>query len=722
MARGQTIQLHPSYSAETHPLGSAYDALASCLTSEEAGQLVPLPRREISGIPVRDLSEFAVSVPAPAPRSIELGRVQDRTGRALRTVTLSAEALNRHVFLTGMTGYGKSVTAKSLLVNSWQSLDIPFLVIEPVKAEYRQLAEHPAFRDRLRVYAIGDAAVSPLRLNPFVPIESIPLGRHVDLLKAVFNAAFPMFAGMSYVLEEAMLESYEERGWDLHSSANDFLGDNPSDEDTSVLVPSISDVYVKIDEVLERRKYGTEIQQNIGAALRARLKSLMVGSKGMALDTRRTVPTRDLFAQPTVIELRNLGDDEEKSFVMALLLCQLYEYAESRQAGANAVGQERLQHLTLIEEAHRLLGAPRGPGGAESADSQAKAVTMFTDMLAEMRSYGEGFVIVDQIPTKLAPDIIRNSSIKIVHRLAADADRAAVGATMNLTAEQSRHLATMAPGEAVVHDERIGAAALVRMPRPEPAAHGLGSLPLVTDRTYLRRNGGCRRCPRPCDFLPATSRSTVSAADRPLEPVFQALLLDDPEAAWSTWTQWRAGYRAAVRKSVAGHVYCAASQAGYRWLGTVLKARAGIDSLPPDLLLDQDRAARVLARFVDVWSNERDFNDSCRDAFADARQRVVSLIAVDPPIERPGCSACPARCLMLPFAGPYAVRIGQEVAARATAASTPGARVRSLRKLLADQEPIAGGPKHANRFLYCLVANAAADADVDDVLDALRED
>lgn len=458
-------------------------------------------------------------------------------------------------------------------------VDLP---IEPAKAEYRALAEHPALRGRLRVYSVGADSALPLRLNPFVPAGSVPLSRHIDLLKAVFNAAFPMFAGMSYVLEEAMLEVYTERGWNLHASANDLLGPHPSPDDLHALMPSIGDLHNKIEQVLERKRYGQEVHQNMGAALRSRLQSLIVGTKGMALDTRRSVPVEELLENPCVIELRNLGDDEEKSFVMALLLCQLYEYAESRSSG----GGERLRHLTLVEEAHRLLRAARPPSDAETPDAQAKAVAMFTDMLAELRAYGEGFIVADQIPTKLTPETIKNSNLKILHRLSAADDRAVVGGAANLTERQIRHLATLAPGEAVVHDEQIGSAVLVGMraltAEPLPAEE-TARPSFEPDRSYLHRNGACRRCPSPCSFLHLIS-GRAQRDDQALRPLWSALLVGDAETAWSLWASWRG------EEGDPGRLYCAASQAAFRWLGEV-----GGRPAEPAQRLRQDRAARRVA-------------------------------------------------------------------------------------------------------------------------------
>lgn len=728
MIRGQTVGLRPADGDQPHPLGTAFDSLATCLTSDEVSTLITLPRREIPGVPVRDVGEFAVALPPSAGNTIEIGRIQDRRGQHSQPVPLSAEALNRHVFISGMTGYGKSTTAKNLLINAYRAFNVPFLVIEPVKSEYRSLARHPDLRDRLRVYSIGNDGALPLRLNPFVPIASIPLSRHIDLLKAVFNAAFPMFAGMSYVLEEAMLDIYTERGWNLYSSANDFLGPTPSTDDLSALTPAMSDLYHKIDEVMERKQYGREIHQNLNAALKSRIQSLMVGTKGMALDTHRSIPAHDLFSQPTVIELRNLGDDEEKSFVMALLLCQLYEYAESRQTSA-APDQERLQHLTLIEEAHRLLSAPSGPTSAESSDSKAKAVTMFTDMLAEMRSYGEGFVIADQIPTKLTPEIMKNSSVKIVHRLVSTADRTSVAGTMNLTEDQSRHLATLRPGEAVVHDERIGAAVLVEMPQPEKDGESQHGDPpaLVPDRSYLHRNGACRKCPDPCSFWHITMGPGQEAPDLPLRPLFDAILRSGPEPAWRAWLDWRKSYQAQQGKPT-GVLYCAASQAAHRWLTDLAATRDAalrIDQPRPTSRLAIDQAARRLARLCRVWTDAHQLDDPVRRAFQDAKSAIHTTITNAPPRELPGCDTCPARCEMLSLTHEHQKQIGDDVVARATNASSPPARVRSLRRLVAEHVPHSSTPGTINddEFLYCLITTSAAanGADVTETLSTLLE-
>ena len=691
MMRGQSLTLKPMSNRHGHPLGSSFDALATCVTSDELAVLLAMPVRDIPGLPMRDVGEFALAAPSPVTGGVKLGSLRDSLGRDLQPVAVTAEALNRHIFITGMTGYGKTTTAKNLLAEAYRTLGVPFLVIEPAKAEYRELVGHPALRGRLQVYSIGSDAPLPLRLNPFVPVRSVPLSRHIDLLKAVFNASFPMFAGMSYVLEEAMLEVYTERGWNLYTSANDLLGPHPSAEDLSALVPSIGDLHNKIEKVLDRKQYGREVQQNLGAALRSRLQSLVVGTKGMALDTRRSIPDTELFTQPCVIELRNLGDDEEKSFVMALLLCKLYEYAESRQTGRN-----QLQHLTLIEEAHRLLRAARPPSGGETPDTQAKAVGMFTDMLAEMRAYGEGFIVADQIPTKLAPEIVKNSNLKVIHRLVSVDDRAVVAGAINLTDAQARHLANLAPGDAVVHDDQIGSAVLVRMSAAPSAVSA--PAPGPQDRSYLHRNGACRRCPAPCSFLHVTA-ARAADNDAELAPFFSTLLIGSPDQAWERWSAWRGGW------PDPGPAYCSSSQAAFRWLGQL----AGAATASADHLLRQDRAARSIAQLCASWSTATELTGGARAAAANVQAELVRTFAAGPPRELPGCERCPARCRVLPVIGPLPPAMASQIAACATRDTTAPARLRELTRIAEGASPSLGGfPEHRPEFLYCMVVNSTA--------------
>jgi DNA helicase HerA-like ATPase len=145
---------------------------------------------------------------------------------------------------------------------------------------------------------------------------------------------------------------------------------------------------------------------------------------------------------------------------MGAMLLRLTEHLRLRQH-AEGPAPLRLRHLTVVEEAHRLLRQPPAGSGAGPA---AQAVEMFAGMLAEIRAYGEGLVIAEQIPAKLIPDVIKNTAIKIVHRLPAADDRDTVGATMNLREDQSAYLVTLRPGEAAVFTDGMDYPLLTRIP------------------------------------------------------------------------------------------------------------------------------------------------------------------------------------------------------------------------------------------------------------------
>ena len=733
---GHLLRLHPVGSEQGHPLGETYDALASCVRSTELAVLVNMPQKEIPGLPMRDSSDFALSAPPPEPNAIEIGILQDALGHPLGPVTLTADSLNRHVFVTGVTGSGKTNTCMQLLLEAYSTLRVPFLVIEPAKAEYHRLAQTPELQGKLRVYGIGGDAVLPFRLNPFAPMPGIPLSRHIDLLKAVFNASFPMFAGMTYVLEEAIMEVYQERGWNLFTSQNDFLPERPSLDELSALTPCLGDIHDKIDVILERKSYGEEIHKNLGAALRSRLHSLMVGNKGLTLNTRRATPLEHLFDGPTVIELENLGDDEEKAFVMALLFVLLYEFAQQRQKWVGRSQENSLQHLTLIEEAHRLLTATHG-GSAETGDPRGKAVTMFTDMLAEMRAYGEGFVIADQIPTKLAPETMKNSNVKIVHRLISPDDRVAAGSCINLNDRQIRYLNNLTRGLALVHDERIGEAVLTRIhpakdsraPKLNPTeAKALLELSAVGSRDYLRHHAGCHQCAAPCTFFHRLDLlESPEAMTRTFEIVLENILFDEAEQAWEAWRHWWNPWQVSRDeaspddgKDIDGLAYCAAVNGAHVWLGQRLLARRKqLDlraGLTPGDRLSQETMAHELGALVRAWMARTEWDEETQTRFAAARDLLRAMIASEPVRERPGCAQCPVRCEALAFITPVLFDLAPKINSRLQGAQDAFLRLRSIEAVL-DAEPpglqvlLRASGHNAQKLrkggLYCLLVNSA---------------
>jgi hypothetical protein len=211
--------------------------------------------------------------------------------------------------------------------------------------------------------------------------------------------------------------------------------------------------------------YGAEITADMQGFVKVRMRSLTQGVIGHFLNDAHPLDFGELMRRNVVLEIEDVGDDTDKAFLMGAVLLQLTEHLKLRYGDKSQVP---LHHLTVIEEAHRLL---RNAGeGADNA--AARAVETFASLLAEVRAYGEGLVVVEQIPSKLIPDVIKNTAVKIVHRLPAEDDRKSVGATMNLDDDQSRNVVSLQPREAVVFTDGMDRPLLLRVPHGGQAEEG----------------------------------------------------------------------------------------------------------------------------------------------------------------------------------------------------------------------------------------------------------
>lgn len=110
-----------------------------------------------------------------------------------------------------------------------------------------------------------------------------------------------------------------------------------------------------------------------------------------------------------------------------------------------------LKHLTVLEEAHNLLKRTSSAQPVEGGNLLGKSVEMISNAIAEMRTYGEGFVIVDQAPGLLDMAAIRNTNTKIIMRLPDQEDRELVGRAASLNDDQIIELAKLPCGVAAVY-------------------------------------------------------------------------------------------------------------------------------------------------------------------------------------------------------------------------------------------------------------------------------
>lgn len=412
---------------------------ATWLTTRELSLLAGLPNVELPGLKLRKSVSFALNtLEAQSNESvINLGNIV-QNGRQLthKHVEIPHDNLNKHVFVTGVTGAGKTTTCMKLLLET----GFPFTVIEPAKTEYRAL-HGQAKNQHIEYYALGREDLSTFRLNPFELVSSSQnLTGHISMLKATMCAVFPMEASMPFIVEQAIIEAYQEKGWDIANNIN-YLIDNPWDK-TSDAWPTFSTMIDKLDGVIKSAGMGKEFEEKYKGSLVSRLTSLTNGIKGTMINTPRSIDFDKLLDKKVVIELEELKDEEDKAFFMGLIIARFAECMKQRHKK-----QPSFKHITLVEEAHRLLSQPE-PG----ADGSKKlGVEMFANLLAEVRKYGECLIIADQIPNKLVSDVIKNTNTKIVHRLFAADDRRAIGDAMGLNDEQKDFLPMLKAGETVIY-------------------------------------------------------------------------------------------------------------------------------------------------------------------------------------------------------------------------------------------------------------------------------
>ena len=412
--------------------------LANWLTVKELGIVAGLPKKEVVGLSLNEEVEFGLNLTnvSDSQNEIPLGDlVKSGVAQNGLKVSLDRKDLNKHIFICGVTGSGKTTTCMGLLKNS----NLPFLVIEPAKTEYRILANHE--KDVL-VFTLGRDDVAPFRLNPleFLPGESI--SSHVDMLMASITAAFDMEAAIPQVIESSLYECYKRYGWNINTNKNSNFEDPFAPGVYSF--PTLADLINMTEEIVTRQGFSDRLKDDYLGSVRARLLGLVVGAKGSMLNTPRSVDFRTLIHRKVVLELENVKSVSEKSLIMGFILSSLNEAIKVEHRKNN-----NFQHITLVEEAHRLLSRFT-PGDSLN---KKNGVEMFSDMLAEIRKYGESLIIADQIPDKMTPEVLKNTNTKIVHKIFAQDDKDAMGNTMSLTKEQKSFLSNLPVGRAVVFSQ-----------------------------------------------------------------------------------------------------------------------------------------------------------------------------------------------------------------------------------------------------------------------------
>ena len=369
---------------------------ATMVSGRELPMHLGLPTRSVHGLPVIEHAEFGRNVPdeaMPDEDKMNLGKIYHMGKSESADLILNRQAMASHTFITGSTGTGKSNAVYHLLDEITKNGQTTFLVVEPAKGEYKNVFGN---RADVQVFGTNPRETPLLRMNPFAFPENIHILEHIDRLVEIFNACWPMYAAMPAVLKDAIERSYQKVGWDLRNS-----------ESEKGVFPTFFDLLDILPGVIEESHYSKDTQSDYVGALCTRVKSLTNGIYGSVLCAEDALTDEALFDRNVIVDLSRVGSMETKSLLMGILVMKLQEYRMC-SSGMNS----RLRHVTVLEEAHNLLRKTSAEQSQEGANLQGKSVEMLANAIAEMRTYGEGFIIADQAPGLLDMSVIRNTNTK----------------------------------------------------------------------------------------------------------------------------------------------------------------------------------------------------------------------------------------------------------------------------------------------------------------------
>lgn len=429
---------HPLFLYENPATNSKIEMLpTSLLSSKELAIMMGLPRKSVPGLPVIEHISMGKEVvrlnKSNSIGQLQLGCIFDQgIERKDNKVYLDAKSLTQHTFVTGSTGCGKSNTIYYLIKQIRNQANAPkFMVIEPAKGEYKDVFgnEH--------IYGTNPLKTPLLKINPFRFPEGVHVLEHIDRLVEIFNVCWPMYAAMPAVLKEAILNSYEDCGWDLYNSTNKF---------SNKLFPTFADLLNELVLVINTSAYSEEVKSNYQGSLVTRVKSLNNGLCKQIFSGQE-LGDAALFDENVIVDLSRIGSQETKSLIMGILIMRLNEYRSNSNIGHNS----DLRHITILEEAHNILKRDSVEQSGEGGNVAGKSVEMISNAIAEMRTYGEGFIIVDQSPGAVDASAIRNTNTKIIMRLPDDTDRKVAGKASGMKDNQVDEIAKLPTGVAVVY-------------------------------------------------------------------------------------------------------------------------------------------------------------------------------------------------------------------------------------------------------------------------------
>lgn len=458
---------------EWHILGRTYQYVSTPVNSEELSLFTSLPRKDVPGLRfVKNAVRFANNPGVSnAETSIKLGNIVDTGVQQNNQYLIDINALVRHSLVVGSTGCGKTTTCKTI-INSVLKRNVPVLIIEPAKDEWVRWAlaqnKHLPDKKKIKVFEPGvtnfeGTLLSNLRLNPFQPAACgnapIDMQTRCEQITALINASLPTSDILPVIMDETIYTYLKEKVEDFEEDSMEQLTQYPLLEGALPIAKRI----------LAGRGYEPRVTDGLTAALETRFRYLTRGKRGKILNNLTSTSYDTLFGQSCVINLSKIPNAKDKALIMSILLLSLYEYRMSAYAHfpdyRNRAQANLLQHLTVIEEAHNVLAKP-APTAEGTGNPQQVVADLFSNMLSEIRSLGEGFMIIDQVPTKLIPDVIKNTNYKICHRMTSIDDCAVMAQALALRKDQEGIIPMLEQGNVVISSDLDDAASWIKVNKP----------------------------------------------------------------------------------------------------------------------------------------------------------------------------------------------------------------------------------------------------------------
>ena len=331
------------------------------------------------------------------------------------------------------------------MIDQLRGRGIKVLVIEPAKGEYSGIFGADGFR----VYGTNPKFSLPLRINPFAFPDGVTSSEHIERLMSIFCAVWPMYSAMPAIMKDALETIYRLHGFD------DVWGEKPE----GGTFPCFDDLLNILPQIIKDSEYSQEVQGNYTGALVTRVKSLTNGIYSVIF-TDDELTDAELFDEDTIIDLSRIGSEETKSLIMGFIITRLSEYRST-----SGLVNSPLRHITLLEEAHRILGRQPQAYSPDTGNMKAASVELISNAIREMRTYGEGFVIADQSAAVMDPSVISNTQTKVFFMMPRREDIDTACDAASLTDEQGGELARLPRGTAVILQNNWTDAVLCRISR-----------------------------------------------------------------------------------------------------------------------------------------------------------------------------------------------------------------------------------------------------------------